>query len=93
VLRIDPLRPFFGWKTDMTKILISELDRIILKNSERRVIRQDDAGYVLARLGQNVDLHEHFTHDEIVKLIDAGEMSIEKNWHQESPAPPRLHRS
>ncbi|WP_441255870.1 Mu transposase C-terminal domain-containing protein [Tardiphaga sp. 285_C5_N1_2] len=74
----------------MTKILISELDRIILKNSERRVVRQDDSGYVLARLGQNVDLHEHFTHDEIVKLIDAGEMSIEKNWHQESRAHARL---
>jgi putative transposase len=74
----------------MTKINIGENDRITLKNSERRVVSSDAVGYVLARTGHSVDLHEHFTHEEIVKLIDAGEMRIDRNWFDESRARARL---
>ncbi|PYF01820.1 putative transposase [Rhodopseudomonas faecalis] len=74
----------------MTKINIGENDRIILKNSERRVVSSDAVGYVLARTGHSVELHEPFTHEEIVKLIDAGEMRIDRNWFEESRARARL---
>ncbi|MCK7473397.1 MAG: hypothetical protein MZV49_07380 [Rhodopseudomonas palustris] len=37
-----------------------------------------------------MELHEPFTHDEIVKLIDAGEMRIDRNWFDESRARARL---
>ncbi|MGM4905998.1 Mu transposase C-terminal domain-containing protein [Tardiphaga sp. 866_E4_N2_1] len=74
----------------MTKINIGENDRITLKNSERRVVSSDAVGYVLARTGHSVDLHEHFTHEEIVKLIDAGEMRIDRKWFDESRARARL---
>lgn len=74
----------------MMKIIITENDRVIIKNSERRRVRESEDGYVFARLGENVDLHEHFTHAEIVKLIDAGDMSIEKNWHDDCRAYSRL---
>ncbi|WP_441280408.1 Mu transposase C-terminal domain-containing protein [Tardiphaga sp. 862_B3_N1_1] len=74
----------------MTKINIGENDRITLKNSERRVVSSDAVGYVLARKGHSVELHEHFTHEEIVKLIDAGEMRIDRNWFDEPRARARL---
>ncbi|QLH71642.1 Mu transposase C-terminal domain-containing protein [Rhodopseudomonas palustris] len=74
----------------MTKINIGKNDRIILKNSERRVVSSDAVGYVLARTGHSVELHEPFTHEEIVKLIDSGEMRIDRNWFEESRARARL---
>lgn len=74
----------------MTKININENDRVFLKNSERRVVSSDAQGYVFSRLGHSVELHEHFTHAEIVKLIDAGELRIDRKWYDESRAKARL---
>ncbi|MGM4886095.1 Mu transposase C-terminal domain-containing protein [Tardiphaga sp. 11_C7_N12_6] len=74
----------------MTKININETDRIILKNSERRVVSGDALGYVFSRPGHSVELHEQFTHEEIVKLIDAGELRIDRKWYDETRAKARL---
>ncbi|GEM_PF-6917822 len=74
----------------MSKIIIGDHDRIILKNSERRVAEKDALGYVFVRMHENVELRESFTHDEIKTLIDAGEMSIDVDWHEHSQAAARL---
>lgn len=74
----------------MTKININENDRIVLKNSERRIVSSNALGYVLARQGHSVQLHEEFTHAEIAKLIDAGELRIDRNWYDDSRAKARL---
>lgn len=74
----------------MTKIIIGDHDRIILKNSERRVAEKDALGYILVRMHENVELRESFTHAEIKALIDAGEMSIDHDWYEHSHATARL---
>ncbi len=73
----------------MTKIIIGDHDRIILKNSERRVAEKDALGYVFVRKHENVELRKSFTHDEIKALIDAGEMSIDVDWYEHSHATAR----
>lgn len=72
------------------KIIINPHDRVILKNSERRVASQNALGYVFARTHENVDLHEELTHQEIKTFIDAGEMSIDRNWYDTGRATARL---
>jgi putative transposase len=74
----------------MSKIIIGDHDRIILKNSERRVAKKDALGYVFVRMHENIELREPFTHDEIKALIDAGEMSIDVDWYEHSHATARL---
>lgn len=74
----------------MTKIIINEHDRIVLKNIERRVASQNVLGYVLVRAHESIELRESFSHEEIKALIDAGEMSIDRGWFEDGRATARL---
>ncbi|WP_441277181.1 Mu transposase C-terminal domain-containing protein [Tardiphaga sp. 172_B4_N1_3] len=72
------------------KIIINPHDRIILKNSERRVVEQNPLGYILVRAHEKAELREELTHKQIKELIDAGEMSIDRNWYESGRANARL---
>lgn len=74
----------------MTNIIIGDHDRVVLRGSERSVVSHDALGYVLARKHGAIELSETFTHAEIKALIDAGEMSIDVDWHEKCHAEARL---
>lgn len=72
------------------KIIIHPHDRITLKHVERRVAERTALGYVLSRDYGDVELRDELTHKQIKELIDAGEMSIDRNWYESGRASARL---